>query len=158
MILTILFDLAATVNIIELFPVFRFLILIFIIHSKVIQKIRKQQQKKENGIQCNISWLICICQSDEYFDFLHVFEKYFYLSYYFFVFYVPVCMCAFHIIVFHEINFKMIIWFDLKHQKILKESYWHRDSEWLHYLMPDLSLLTSLPWKKKTIFLSLTGS
>lgn len=66
-----------------------------------------------------------------------------------FVFYVLVCMCAFHIIGFHEINFKMIIWFDLKHQKILKESYWQRDSEWLHYRMPDLSLLTSLPCGKK---------
>ena len=41
--------------------------------------------------------------------------------------YVCVCVCISHDRI-HKINFKRIIWFDLKYEKVLKASYWYRDS------------------------------
>lgn len=63
-------------------------------------------EKETDGIKCNISLLICICQSDEYFEFLHVFQKYFYLSHYF----CDLCSCVcVSVSVFHMTGFIKLI-------------------------------------------------
>lgn len=49
---------------------------------------------------------LSICQSDEYFEFLHVFQKYFYLSHYFCDLCSCVCVC---VSVFHMTGFIKLI-------------------------------------------------